>query len=160
MTRRALMTMLCAMGSLMVAAGMGPGCAGPTAESRAAAACPIPQLPWDAADEGGAFNRARSAELTARLASVAAEDQRAAQAGQPIGERLTALGRETASTAIISKPTAQLAERLRQLECAVQRGAYARNPQMADRLFGQILGELDREQVALGGGAKDRTATR
>lgn len=154
MTRCALV-LLFAMGAGLTTGG----CAGPTAAVKPAE-CAIPQLPWDAADEGGAFNRERSVELTAKLAAVAAEDRGAAREGRPIGERLAALGRETASTAIVSKPTAQLAERLRQLECAVQRGTWARSPQTADRLFGQILGELDREQVALGAASTERTATR
>jgi hypothetical protein len=155
MTRCALVVLLTfgAMGTMAV------GCAGPTAESKRVAECTIPQRPWEASDEGGAFDRARSAELNAKLQEIAAADQRDAQAGQPIGARLTALGKETASTKIVAKQTVQLGERLRQLECAVQRGTYARTPQTTDRLFSQIEGELDREQIALGA-SKDRTATR
>ena len=122
--------------SSMLAACISPDPAAPPS-------CSIAEVKWDAASQGTSYDHATTAELLRRL-SVAAEADRAAfAAGQPTGASLGALALETqtSSPPLVSAELYELALRLRQLDCAVQRGSYARQPQTADKLYSQILTE-------------------
>jgi hypothetical protein len=128
------------------------GCAEapPTAHFASAAQCRIHPLavPWAARD----FDHDRSIALLARVESAARADRAALTDGATdarTGREVDALAGD-GSNAFVSHDVAELATRLRQLDCAVLAGNL-RDPGRALARYDQILGEIGATRLALGG---------
>jgi hypothetical protein len=118
--------------------------------------CSIAEMAWPAAPRD--FDRARTLEAVGSLENIAKADRTRYNTGSraDVGGQLDELYRQPASTAFVSHGVAELAVRLRQLDCAVQRGRF--NDGKADALYAQILAELEAEQHTLDGGGAGRSA--
>ena len=114
----------------------------------AAGSCSIVETTWPAGQED--FDKNRTSELARQLAEIARADREALRADHAtkVGARLIALDREAATSRFISQPVAGLAVRLRQLECAIERGTL-RTPQVIDKRYEQLLSDLESEQKVL-----------
>jgi hypothetical protein len=112
--------------------------------------CALVELKWAAAPAD--FNRELTAATLRRLADAARADHeqwKSEPTGRALGERLAAVDRETQGAVFVSDAALQSAMRLRQLECAIQRGTFAAHPETVDRLYGEIVAEVDAEGQTL-----------
>jgi hypothetical protein len=118
----------------------------PTAAARES--CSIVETNWPAGQED--FDKPRTSELARQLAEIARADREALRADHntKVGARLSALDHAAANGRFVSQPVAGLAVRLRQLECAVERGTL-RTPELIDKRYEQLLSDLESEQKVL-----------
>src|SRR4051812_26417763 len=137
------------LGALLLAA-----CAGPSGEQKGVASggrsfCGISEPRWVAADRD--FDRQTTLEAISALTNAANADREKLKAGaaNDVGGAIDELYARPASTAFISHGVAELATRLRQLDCAVRSGRL--QPAQAETTYGKILAELDAEKRTLGG---------
>jgi hypothetical protein len=121
------------------------GCAASNEAARpTAGGCPIADIQWPAANES--FDRSKSAAVLQRLDDTVRADRdafRADPSGRGLGPRLDELTRSVEGNAFVDGAVAQAAQRTRQLECAILRGGFAGKTAAADRLYTEILEELD-----------------
>ena len=112
----------------------------------AAAACGIAQVTFPAADSD--YSKPLTASTLDKLNGIVRSDResfRADPSGSKLGDSLGALNAELDKGPFVAKGALQAATRLRQLECAIQRGMFNGRPSDADQLYGEILGEVDKE---------------
>jgi hypothetical protein len=123
------------------------GCAASTSARNGGGFCTIDEAPWPSAPS--AFDRRLTLEVIGGLRQSVEADIRALAEGRrnEIGDRLTAISHQPATSAFISVGVAELATRLRQLACAVR--AQRVSPEIAQQRYGSILGELRIEQATL-----------
>ena len=120
-----------------------------TARHQSGAFCSISNPRWPSASRD--FDRQTTLEAIAALTDAAQADRDRLKAGakSEVGGRLNALyERGPSSSAFISAGVAELATRLRQLDCAVRADRLA--PAQADTAYAQILRELAAERATLG----------
>lgn len=123
------------------------GCASSNSARNGGGFCVIDEAPWPSA--ATAFDRRLTLEVIAGLRQSVESDLRALAEGRrnEIGDRLTAISHQPTTSAFISMGVAELATRLRQLDCAVRAQRVA--PELAQQRYGSILGELQVEQAIL-----------
>jgi hypothetical protein len=112
----------------------------------AAQSCSIAQLNWPAAQSD--YNKERTTETLDKLTQVIRTDResfRADPSGAKIGGGLNELNATMGQGPFIAHSAHQAATRLRQLECAIQRGTFNGRTADADHLYGEILTEVDKE---------------
>ena len=117
--------------------------------------CAIVDVNWPAA--AADFNQAQTATTVGKLAEAVRADRQSFAtdpSGHGLGERLASVGRDTDRNHFVSQAVLNSATRLRQLECAIQRGSFAASPATADKLYGDILSELDAEGQTLASSKK------
>ncbi len=125
------------------------GCGSTTGAARSDAplgSCQLADIGWSSAPDH--FDKGRTNGAAAKLQSVAQADREAyagAHDGTQVGSKLGELAAEVPSGVFVSSKVADLAIRLRQLDCAIQRGTFKSRVDEADRLYGQILSELNAE---------------
>jgi hypothetical protein len=117
--------------------------------------CSIGEPAWASAARD--FDRATTLEIIAGLRAAAESDRTRARTGQraEVGAELDELARHHTTSAFISHGTAELATRLRQLDCAVRAGRV--EPDRSGELYARILGELIGERAVFdpgGGGGR------
>jgi hypothetical protein len=112
--------------------------------SGGSALCGITEPRWPAADRD--FDRHTTLEAIAALTSAATADLDKLKAGSrgDVGGAIDELYGRPASAAFISHGVAELATRLRQLDCAVRSGRL--QPAQAEATYGKILAELAAER--------------
>lgn len=121
------------------------GCAHEEARPQAAS-CSISQVDWASADHD--FDKARTAQTLDKLNGVIRADRdafRADPSGRALGARLSDLTLELKTGPFVAHSAAETATRLRQLECAIQRGTFNGRAADADHLYGEILGDAEKE---------------
>jgi hypothetical protein len=118
-------------------------------EVRTEPSCPIAEFSWSASDQGGLFDKAYTLDAVRALREAASADRQAWIAQQPVGTQVNDIARASHSSRIISFEANQLAQRLRQLDCAVSHGFYANRRDSAARLYTQILDDLGWHEVAV-----------
>jgi hypothetical protein len=110
------------------------------------AACGIAELTFAAAESD--YSKPLTATTLDKLSAIVRADRESFRA-DPSGSKLgTGLGELNASLdkgPFVAKKTLESATRLRQLDCAVRRGTFNGRSQDADQLYGEILGEVDKE---------------
>jgi len=123
------------------------GCAASTSARNGGSFCAIDEAPWPSAPS--AFDRRLTLEVIGGLRQSVEADMRALAEGRrnEIGDRLTAISHQPATSAFISNGVGELATRLRQLDCAVRPQRVS--TEMAQKRYGSILGELQVEQATL-----------
>src|SRR5262249_8353217 len=106
--------------------------------------CGITEPRWAAADRD--FDRRTTLDAIVALTSAARTDLDKLKAGArgDVGGAIDELYNKPASTAFISHGVAELATRLRQLDCAVRAGKL--QPAQAEATYGKILAELAAER--------------
>jgi hypothetical protein len=112
----------------------------------AAQACSIAPLNWPAAQTD--YSKARTAETLDKLTQVIRADResfRADPSGTKLGSGLNEMSANMGQAPFIAHSAHQAATRLRQLECAIQRGTFNGRTADADHLYGEILTEVDKE---------------
>ena len=134
------------------------GCAASPSARNGGSFCAIDEAPWPSA--ATAFDRRLTLEVIGGLRQSVEADMRALAEGRrnEIGDRLTAISHQPATSAFISTGVAELATRLRQLDCAVRAQRVA--PELAQQRYGTILGELQVEQATLEPKGGAATSTR
>lgn len=126
------------------------GCASTTGSARSDApvgSCHLADIGWSAAPDH--FDQGRTSDAATKLKSVAQADREAYASGHDgnaVGSKLGELAAEVPSGVFVSSKVADLAVRLRQLDCAIQRGTFKDRADQADRLYAEILTELSSEQ--------------
>ena len=134
------------------------GCAATRSTSNGGSYCNINEAPWASAPS--AFDRRLTLEVINSLRQAVDADVRALHEGRraEIGDRLSQVSQQPATTAFISSGVSELAGRLRQLDCAVRANRVPFDA--AAQRYTAILGELSVEQATLEpkGGAAMRGA--
>jgi hypothetical protein len=115
--------------------------------SGANAMCGITEPRWPAADRD--FDRRITLDTIAALTAAVTTDLDKLKAGAhtDVGSALDELYTKPASSAFISHGVAELATRLRQLDCAVRSGKL--QSAQAEATYGKILAELAAEKRTL-----------
>ncbi len=124
------------------------GCAGPVANHAAQGGyCSIAQPSWPAASRD--YDRRVTLETIAALTEAARADRGQLKQGihGEVGNAVDELYQHNIRREFISSGVAELANRLRQLDCAVR--ASRVDFAQADASYGRILGELAAERAAL-----------
>ncbi|HZS41693.1 MAG TPA: hypothetical protein VFF06_32910 [Polyangia bacterium] len=144
--------------ALLLSLAFAPACAsgppeGVRTEIVRGGSCSLDVVDWPAAERD--FNRARSAELAAKLEAAARADQQAFAADpatRALGAELTAINRGVPrdSYQFVAHDVASLALRLRQLDCALLGGALRSEPDTAQRRYQSIIQELTEQRKKLG----------
>jgi hypothetical protein len=112
------------------------------------ASCAVPSVTWAAAQED--FNRKLTLATLVELEAVLKSDRLAWRTpGATLGRPLAELGRGVDSRGFVSLETAELATRLRQLDCAVLEGLFNARPDEADKRYDQLLTDLERHRQVL-----------
>jgi hypothetical protein len=112
------------------------------------ATCSVPSVTWAAAQDD--FNRKLTLEMLGALESVLKSDRQTWRTpGRALGGSLASLGHGAESRGFVSLETAELATRLRQLDCAVLEGLFNARPNEADQRYGQILADLAQHRQAI-----------
>ena len=128
------------------------GCAGPTQDVKGGY-CAINEPRWPAASRD--FDRATTIETIAALDAAARGDREKLKQGArgDVGANIDMLYQhDQRSSAFISNGVAELANRLRQLDCAVR--ANRVDSARAEQSYEQILAELAAERATLDPSAK------
>ncbi len=110
----------------------------------AANACTIAEVTWPASEND--FSKPRTADTLDKLNLAIRADREAFRAdpsGHTLGGSLTQLSTELTTGPFVANNALQAATRLRQLDCAIQRGFFNGRPSDADHLYGEILGDVD-----------------
>jgi hypothetical protein len=120
--------------------------------------CSISEPRWASASRD--FDRHTTVEAIIALADAAKTDRGRLHAGNrnDVGGTLDDLYTHPASSAFISSGVAELATRLRQLDCAVRAGAVDFN--RADQTYGKIIAELQAERSTIDPNAASAAAPR
>jgi hypothetical protein len=111
-----------------------------------AAACTIQDVKWPAAQEN--YSKARTAETLDKLSLAVRADREAFRAdptGHNLGTSLLSLNAEMQSGPFVADNAHQAAIRLRQLDCAVQRGVFNGRATDAEHLYTDILNDVDNQ---------------
>ncbi len=118
-----------------------------TGSNRGPSFCAIGEAPWPSA--ASAFDRRLTLEVLNSLRRAVDADLAALRQGRrgEVGDQLTAISREPATTAFISSGTFELAVRLRQLGCAVRSNKVG--GELAEQRYTHIRDELAIEQATL-----------
>jgi hypothetical protein len=144
MTRTPLFGMLLAA----AAAGCAADATGPS-RVVSLAACRIAPLDFPSAVRD--FDRGRSTQLLSEVEKIARADRQALAEGAAetrLGRGLESLGGDGRG-AFVAHDVAELAVRLRQLDCAVLAGGL-RAPGEADRRYDRLLAEIEAARHAFG----------
>jgi hypothetical protein len=118
-------------------------CAHEEAHSKASA-CTIEDVKWPAAQEN--YSKARTAETLDKLSLAVRADREAFRAdpsGLKLGGTLGQLNTELQTGPFVANNALQAATRLRQLDCAVQRGFFNGRPADVEHLYTDILNDVD-----------------
>ena len=108
--------------------------------------CTIAEVSFPAAEEN--YSKPLTATTLDKLGAVVRSDResfRTDPSGTKLGSGLAELNTELEKGPFVAKKTLEAATRLRQLDCAVRRGTFNGRTQDADQLYGEILGEVDKE---------------
>lgn len=122
------------------------GCAHEESRPAASAACSVAQVTFPAADND--FSKPLTATTLDKLSQIARADResfRADPTGGKLGLGLGELNVSLGTGPFVAKTALSAATRLRQLDCAVQRGMFNGRTGDADQLYVEILGEVDKE---------------
>ena len=115
-------------------------------ETRPTAACTIQDVKWPSAADN--FSKARTAETLDKLSLAVRADREAFRAdpsGHNLGGSLTQLSSEMQTGPFVADNALQAATRLRQLDCAIQRGFFNGRPADAEHLYTDILNDVDNQ---------------
>jgi hypothetical protein len=115
-------------------------------EARPAPACTLAELTFPAADSD--FSMPLTAATLDQLSQIARSDResfRGDPSGTKLGAGLAGLNTQLDKGPFVAKSALQAATRLRQLDCAIQRGTFSGRPADADALYVDILGQVDKE---------------
>jgi hypothetical protein len=129
----------------LIAFGVG-ACAHEEARPVAANPCNIAQVDWPSAEKD--YSLPGTAATLDRLNQIVRADRdrfRADPTGSQLGRDLGPLTAEVKTGPFVAKSAAEAATRLRQLECAIQRGTFAGRTADADHLYGDILTDVAHE---------------
>jgi hypothetical protein len=105
----------------------------------AAPACTIAEVTFAASDTD--YSKPLTAQTLDKLSAAVRSDRESFRA-DPSGK---ALGLSLDKGPFVAKGALQSATRLRQLDCAIRRGTFNGRTQDADQLYGDILGDVDKE---------------
>ena len=111
-----------------------------------ASVCTIEDVKWPAAQEN--YSKARTAETLDKLSLAVRADREAFRAdpsGQKLGGTLGQLNSELSTGPFVANNALQAATRLRQLDCAVQRGLFNGRPADVEHLYTDILNDVDNQ---------------
>jgi hypothetical protein len=112
----------------------------------AAPACTIAEVTFAASDTD--YSKPLTAQTLDKLSAAVRSDRelfRADPSGKALGLGLTDLNMSLDKGPFVAKGALQSATRLRQLDCAIRRGTFNGRTQDADQLYGDILGDVDKE---------------
>jgi hypothetical protein len=114
-------------------------------ESRPApGACSIAELNFPAAEND--YSKPLTAATLDKLNLIIRADRDALRAGgSKLGAGLGELATQLDKGPFVARSALQTATRLRQLDCAIERGMFNGRNADADQLYGEILGEVDKE---------------
>jgi hypothetical protein len=111
-----------------------------------AGACTIEDVKWPAAQEN--YSKARTAETLDKLVLAVRADREAFRtdpSGHNLGGSLAQLNGEMSTGPFVADNAHQAAIRLRQLDCAIQRGFFNGRPTDAEHLYTDILNDVDQQ---------------
>ena len=130
----------------LFALGLG-ACAHEEARPQQSAQCSIPEVKWTAAETD--FNKTLTADTLEKLNQIARADRdsfRVDPSGRSLGDRLGQLNSQmTNNGPFVAHSAAEAATRLRQLECAIQRGTFNGRTADADHLYGNLIVDVDNQ---------------
>jgi hypothetical protein len=107
-------------------------------------ACSIAELDFPAADND--YSKPLTAATLDKLNLIIRADRDAFRAGGTnLGVGLGDLATQLDKGPFVAKGALETATRLRQLDCAIQRGMFNGRSADADQLYGEILGEVEKE---------------
>lgn len=113
-----------------------------------AGGCPLPLLSWPAAAD--TWDHSRTSEAALKVAQAARADAARFQSEPAhLGSQLAEIDSQVSRTTFLEPSVVELATRLRQLDCAVMRGTFARHPEQAEKLYLEIATSLESEHAKL-----------
>ncbi len=132
------------------------GCAAttPSAQVVPLGTCRIPNFSFPSAQRD--FDRERSVRLLGEVEKTALADRQALSEGAAearLGRGLEGFGADGGGSKFVAHDVAELATRLRQLDCAILAGGL-KTPGEADRRYERLLAEIEAARHALGVAAR------
>ncbi len=110
------------------------------------AACTIAPLTFAAADTD--YSKPLTTTTLDKLNQIVRADRElfhADPAGKRLGAGLAELNAQLGQGPFVGTSALEAATRLRQLECAIQRGTFNNRTADVDQLYSEILGDVDKE---------------